>query len=87
MNPLLSIPEAAKLLSISVSTLRSHVSVGKIAHRKIGGAIRFTESDIEEFIEVSKRGIRSSSPCVPASSVPVLWVQTQEEYARQRKTR
>jgi excisionase family DNA binding protein len=76
MSPLLSIPEAAKLLSISESTLRSHVSVGKIAHRKIGGAIRFTESDIEEFIEVSKRGIRASSPYAPASSVPVLWIRT-----------
>jgi excisionase family DNA binding protein len=87
MTPLLSIPEAAKLLSISESTLRSHVSVGKIAHRRIGGAIRFTEGDIEEFVEGAKRGIRDSSPYVPSSSIPVLWVRTKEERARRRKTR
>jgi excisionase family DNA binding protein len=84
MSPLLSIPEAAKLLGISESTMRTHVSCRRIAHRKIGGSIRFTESDIEEFVEVSKRGIRSSSPYIPASSVPVLWGRTAEEQARLR---
>jgi excisionase family DNA binding protein len=69
MTPLLSIPEAAKLLGISESTMRSHVSCRRIAHRRIGGSIRFTEQDIQSFVEESKVEVRTvvaKAPKMPA---------------------
>jgi excisionase family DNA binding protein len=60
MTPLLSIRDAAKLLGISESTMRSHVSCRRIAHRRIGGAIRFTEQDIQSFVEESKVDVRTA---------------------------
>lgn len=65
--PLLSIPDAAKILGISGHTLRGHVTAGRIAHRRIGGAIRFTEGDVEEFVEASKKPVRrEETPKSPA---------------------
>jgi excisionase family DNA binding protein len=58
--PLLSVRDVAKRLSLSESTVRGFVARGKIAHRRLGGAIRFTEEDLAEFIERCKRPIRES---------------------------
>lgn len=58
MTPLLHLTAAASLLSISVRTLRAHVSAGRVAHRRIGGAIRFTESDLAEFVEACRVDVK-----------------------------
>jgi excisionase family DNA binding protein len=83
MTPLLSIRDAAKLLSISESTLRSHVSVGKIAHRRIGGAIRFTEEDIRSFVEESKVDVRT--PVVKTPKMAPLKPFSAAEYMAKYK--
>jgi excisionase family DNA binding protein len=61
LTPLLSIREAAKLLHISEDTLRRRVAAKKIAHRRIGSLVRFTMSDIQDFIERSKVGVAEPS--------------------------
>lgn len=47
---LLTISEAAGLLGIKSQTLYVWVSQKRVPHRKIGRLVRFTESDLEEFI-------------------------------------
>jgi excisionase family DNA binding protein len=48
---LLSIREAASLLGVRPQTLYLWVSKKRIAHRKIGRLVRFTEADLAEFVE------------------------------------
>jgi excisionase family DNA binding protein len=47
---LLTVPEAAALLRIKVSTLRAWVNQRKIKFAKIGRLVRLRRSDIEAFI-------------------------------------
>ena len=51
---LLSVDEAAQALNISVSAVRRAVADRRMPHRRSGGRIRFTESDLEEFVELQK---------------------------------
>jgi excisionase family DNA binding protein len=50
VNRLLTITEAAALLGVKAQTLYLWVSQKRIPHRKIGRLVRFTESDLEEFV-------------------------------------
>jgi len=50
VNRLLTIAEAAALLQIKTQTLYLWVSQKRVPHRKIGRLVRFTESDLEEFV-------------------------------------
>jgi excisionase family DNA binding protein len=78
VTPLMTVPEAAKLLAISRNTLYSHVAAGRIAYRRIGGAVRFSESDIESFIEASKVSVRpKESPETKIFRTPLKWVRRQ----------
>ena len=43
--------ETAKLLKISKTTLYRRVKKRKISFYKVGGALRFKEADIEEYLE------------------------------------
>ena len=52
---LLTIKEASKVLSISRSKLYQMVERKEVCHRRIGAAIRFSEHDITEILESSKR--------------------------------
>lgn len=52
---LLTIKEASQVLSISQSKLYELVERKEICHRRIGGAIRFADADIVEFLESAKR--------------------------------
>lgn len=54
MKPLLTIPEAAALLGVKPQTLYLWVSLHRIPCRKIGRLVRFTEEDLEEFVEQQK---------------------------------
>ena len=48
---LVNIAEAARVLSVSVSTLYGWVWQRKIAFVKVGRAVRFEMSDLQEFIQ------------------------------------
>ena len=63
---LLTVPEAAKYLWITIRNLRRHLSLKQITHIKLGGKpnsrLRFRISHLEEFInrgiiEAKKEGI------------------------------
>lgn len=47
--------EVARLFRVSVKTVRSWATKGLIGHHRVGGGeLRFTDSDIEGFIERSR---------------------------------
>lgn len=49
-EPLYSLKETAAMLEITPRTMHSYVAQGKIIGQKIGGAWRFTEASIKEYI-------------------------------------
>lgn len=49
-HELLTLPEAAPLLRLKVSTLRAWIFRRKIAHVKIGSRVRLRRVDIDAFI-------------------------------------
>ena len=53
MDNLLNVPEAARLLRISVSTLYRWVYKKQIQHVKIGSRVLFSEKHILEFLDKS----------------------------------
>ena len=55
-RPLLTVQEAARYLSVSVSTVYGWVWQRRIPFVKIGRAVRFDPRDLEAFIEASKQG-------------------------------
>jgi excisionase family DNA binding protein len=55
VNRLLTIAEAAALLGVKAQTLYLWVSQKRLPHRKIGRLVRFTESDLEEFVSKQKQ--------------------------------
>ena len=73
MTPLLDLPTAAKILGLSVCTLRRAVRAGKVPHRRLGGMIRFTEEDIAEYVESCRIGVRGV-PEPKAKMGPLKWV-------------
>jgi excisionase family DNA binding protein len=48
---LLTIPDVAKLLKISVSSVRRLQQARKLPFRKVGGSVRFARNDIVSFLE------------------------------------
>ena len=52
---LFSIKEASTILSVSCSKLYEMVEKGEIEHHRIGGTIRFTEENLTELLERTKR--------------------------------
>ena len=55
MERLLDVQEAAALLRVKPQTLYLWVSQGRVPHRKIGRLVRFTDSDLETFVEGQRR--------------------------------
>jgi excisionase family DNA binding protein len=55
LNNLLTIPEAAKLLGVSVNTLRQWVCQRRLPTIKRGKAVRFSPEDLQKFIEANRR--------------------------------
>jgi excisionase family DNA binding protein len=55
VQPLLSVPEAAKILRVKVPTLRQWLSQRRIAVIKVGRLTRLTMKDILEFIERNRK--------------------------------
>ena len=54
---LLTIPEVAELLKVSVSTIRLLQQQRKLPFIKVGGSVRFERSDVLSYLE--KRRVRS----------------------------
>jgi excisionase family DNA binding protein len=55
VQPLLSVPEGAKILGVSVQTLRQWLSQRRIAMIKVGRLTRLTMMDIFDFIEHNRK--------------------------------
>ncbi len=51
LEKLLSVPEAAQVLSVSCGWIYAATSGRKIKFFKIGGAVRFRESDLIAYLE------------------------------------
>ena len=53
MTPLLNIAEVARLLAVSTITVRRKVMTGELRCVRLtkGGPLRFTQADIEKFIQ------------------------------------
>lgn len=56
---LLTVPETAKLLRLSVGTIRAWVLYRKIPYCKFGGRIRFRRHDLDEFIQRNTVAVRA----------------------------
>ena len=52
---LLTISEAAELLGVKTQTLYVWVAQHRVPHRKIGRLVRFTDADLEEFVNKQKQ--------------------------------
>jgi excisionase family DNA binding protein len=78
MIPLVGIPEAAKLLDISRSTLRGHVTAGRIAYCRIGESIKFTHADVEAFVSACRVEVRG--PAVKPAKVATPGLQPAAYY-------
>lgn len=57
---MLTVAETAKLLGVKEPTIRAWVAKRKLAYVKVGRAIRFSESELQRFIE------RNSVPALEA---------------------
>ena len=55
VQPLLSVPEAAEILGVSIWTLRQWLSQRRIAMIKVGRLTKLTMKDILEFIERNRK--------------------------------
>ena len=49
-DPILTVGEAARLAKVSVPTVRRWTRTGRLAHIKLGRAVRVLRSDIHEFV-------------------------------------
>jgi excisionase family DNA binding protein len=65
---LLTIPEAANILRLKVSTIRAWVLQRKLPHVKLGRRVFLRRRDIESLIDASVVPARSSAVCsdIPA---------------------
>jgi excisionase family DNA binding protein len=55
VQPLLSVPEAAKMLGVSLWTLRQWLSQRRLAMINVGRLTKLTLEDIQEFIERNRK--------------------------------
>ena len=55
VQPLLSVPEAAKILGVSIWTLRQWLSQRRITMIKVGRLTKLAMTDIVEFIERNRK--------------------------------
>ena len=62
---LLNVAEAARFLAVSPSTLYGWVWQRRVPFVKLGRAVRFDKTDLEEYVDRNKG--HPSQPCRPAS--------------------
>ncbi len=49
-----TIPETAEVLNVTPQTIRAYIKQGKIKSQRIGRPILITETNLKEFLKVSK---------------------------------
>lgn len=57
-----TVKEAAKELNVSPSMIYGLVQAGKLAHFRIGNAIRISEGQIKAFLEERERAVKEETP-------------------------
>ena len=66
MTPLLTVPQVAERLALDVATIYRLVETGDLGCIKVAsskrGALRFTESHLEEWLARHERPARTSAP-------------------------
>lgn len=67
---LMTIKEVSRRLSISQSKLYGMVERSVISHTRIGGAIRFSEADLSELLEQSRKTKSKRGEAQPRESKP-----------------
>ena len=55
MEKLLSVQEASELLGVKVSTLYSWIHQGFVPHIKLGRLVKFSTSDLSQWVEERKQ--------------------------------
>ena len=55
MEKLLSVQEASEILGVKVSTLYSWIHQGYVPHIKLGRLVKFSESDLSQWVEDKKQ--------------------------------
>jgi excisionase family DNA binding protein len=68
----LTVAQAAKRLALSPSKVYRLVAARRIPHHRFDGAIRFSESDLEEYLESTKERERDTIPAKRKQSRPRL---------------
>ena len=51
MSPLLTIADAARILTISEDTVARYAKAGRIPHRRVGRKTLFTEEDLRAYVD------------------------------------
>jgi len=59
MTPLMDLKEAARLLGLSIWTVRVYVKAGKLNPVRFGRRVLLEEKELERFIEQSKAYVRA----------------------------
>lgn len=57
---MLKVPQVAERLNVSASKVYELVAQNEISHVRVGGAIRFEESDIADFVAAKRKGRKSA---------------------------
>jgi excisionase family DNA binding protein len=52
-SPIHSVDDAAHYLGVSTRTIRRLVASRAISHRRVGGLVRFTQDDLQNYVERS----------------------------------
>ena len=55
MDELLTVKEASRILSLSISTLYAFVHQKRIPYVKLGKSLRFRRNDLEQWVETQAR--------------------------------
>ena len=61
MQTLYKVADVAEMLNISISYLYKKAEAGTIGSVKIGSALRFTEKQVNDYIEKCKKGKSNES--------------------------
>jgi excisionase family DNA binding protein len=66
---LYDVSQAAKELGISPITVRRKTKMGEIPHRRMGGLIRYTPQDLQDYVSFSAVPAKSASGVKPGGDV------------------
>jgi excisionase family DNA binding protein len=67
---LLTAREVAELLGFAPATVLDWAEAGRIPYFKVGGRLRFRESEVLAWLETKRAGIGGEAPATPRKSPP-----------------